>query len=118
MSDEKQFRFEGQGTLLRIDTFVTKANKSILTLIFETHGQYPQTIPIKVFGQLAERAHGWSPGTVLSVSGRLGGRDYQGKVYGECVAESVEVIGAAQLAIDKRADETAGDLADGGDVPF
>jgi single-stranded DNA-binding protein len=64
-----------------------------LTLIFETKGQYPQLIPIKVFGRLAEKAAGWTPGTVLAVNGRLGGRDWQGKVYGDIVANSVEVVG-------------------------
>jgi hypothetical protein len=29
---------------------------------------------------------------VLSVSGRLGGRDWQGKVYGDIVANTVEVV--------------------------
>ncbi len=89
------FTFEGEGTLLRIDTFVSKAGKSILTLIFETQGQYPQTIPIKVFGRLAEQASAWTPGTVLAVKGRLGGRDWQGKVYGDNVANTVDVVSAA-----------------------
>lgn len=87
------FTFHGQGTLLRVDTFVSKAGKPILTLIFETKGQYPQMIPIKVFGRLAEQASAWKPGAVLAVSGRLGGRDWQGKVYGDIIANSVEIVG-------------------------
>jgi len=90
----EDFTFQGQGTLLRIDTFVSKAGKSILTLVFETKGQYPQLIPIKVFGRLAEQASAWKPGSVLSVNGRLGGRDWNGKVYGDIVAVSVEVVGS------------------------
>ena len=93
MSDD--FTFQGQGTLLRVDTFVSKAGKPILTLIFETKGQYPQLIPIKVFGRLAERATAWKPGVILAVNGRLGGRDWQGKVYGDIIANSVEVVDAA-----------------------
>jgi single-stranded DNA-binding protein len=89
----EDFTFQGQGTLLRVDTFVSRAGKPILTLIFETKGQYPQLIPIKVFGRLAEQAAAWKPGSVLAVSGRLGGRDWQGKVYGDIVANSVEVVG-------------------------
>jgi single-stranded DNA-binding protein len=89
----EDFTFQGRGTLLRVDTFVSKAGKSILTLIFETKGQYPQLIPIKVFGRLAEQAAAWKPGSVLAVSGRLGGRDWQGKVYGDNVATSVEIVG-------------------------
>ena len=91
----EDFTFQGQGTLLRVDTFVSKAGKSILTLIFETKGQYPQLIPIKVFGRLAEQAGAWKPGAVLAVNGRLGGRDWQGKVYGDIIANSVEVVDAA-----------------------
>src|SRR5262245_55954416 len=93
-----EFTFQGQGTLLRVDTFVSKAGKSILTLIFETKGQYPQIIPIKVFGRLAEQAAEWKPGAQLSVSGRLGGREWQGKVYGDNVASYVEVIAPDQAA--------------------
>jgi len=55
-----EFTFQGQGTLQRIDTFVSKAGKTILTLICETQGQYPQLVPIKVFGRLAEQASAWS----------------------------------------------------------
>jgi single-stranded DNA-binding protein len=90
----EDFTFQGQGTLLRVDTFVSKAGKPILTLIFETKGQYPQLIPIKVFGRLAEQADAWKPGAVLAVTGRLGGRDWQGKVYGDMIANNVEVVGA------------------------
>jgi single-stranded DNA-binding protein len=94
MTNADEFTFQGRGTLKRIDTFVSKAGKSILTLIFETQGQYPQLVPIKVFGRLAEQAASWKPGMVLAVSGRLGGRDWNGKVYGDNVANSVEVVGA------------------------
>jgi hypothetical protein len=93
MNNTDDFTFQGQGTLKRIDTFVSKAGKSILTLIFEVQGQYPQLIPIKVFGRLAEQAASWKPGSVLSVTGRLGGRDWNGKVYGDNVATSIEVVG-------------------------
>jgi single-stranded DNA-binding protein len=92
MNNTDDFTFQGQGTLKRIDTFVSKAGKSILTLIFEIQGQYPQLIPIKVFGRLAEQASAWKPGSVLSVTGRLGGRDWNGKVYGDNVATSIEIV--------------------------
>ncbi len=94
MNNSDEFTFQGQGTLKRIDTFVSKAGKSILTLIFEIQGQYPQLIPIKVFGRLAEQASAWKPGAILSVTGRLGGRDWNGKVYGDNVATSIEIISA------------------------
>jgi single-stranded DNA-binding protein len=87
------FTFQGQGILQRVDSFTSKAGKPVVTLIFEIKGQYPQLIPIKVFGRLAERASSWKPGAVLSVNGRLGGRDWNGKVYGDIIANSVEVVG-------------------------
>ena len=95
MNNTDDFTFHGQGTLKRIDTFVSKAGKSILTLIFEIQGQYPQLIPIKVFGRLAEQAAAWKPGLVLVVTGRLGGRDWNGKVYGDNVATSIEIVDSA-----------------------
>jgi hypothetical protein len=94
------FTFQGQGKLKRIDTFVSKAGKPILTLIFEIEGQYPQLIPIKVFGRLAEEAAAWKPGSILAVTGRLGGRDWNGKVYGDNVATQVDVVNAAEEAGD------------------
>jgi len=95
VNNTDDFTFQGQGTLKRIDTFVSKAGKPILTLIFETGGQYPQLIPIKVFGRLADEAAAWKPGSVLAVTGRLGGRDWNGKVYGDNVANTIEIVGGA-----------------------
>ncbi len=117
MNHSGDFTFQGQGTLKRIDTFVSKAGKSILTLVFETEGQYPQLIPIKVFGRLAEQASAWKTGSVLAVSGRLGGRDWNGKVYGDNVATSIEVVGGS----DDRGDgppATDGPPPSDDDVPF
>jgi hypothetical protein len=89
------FEFSGSGKLKRIDTFVSKAGKNIYTLIIEVQGQYPQLVPIKIFGRLADQSSAWHPGDVLSVTGRLGGRDWNGKVYGDIAANTVEVVSAA-----------------------
>jgi hypothetical protein len=119
MNNTDDFTFQGQGTLKRIDTFVSKAGKSILTLVFEIQGQYPQLIPIKVFGRLAEQAASWKPGSVLSVTGRLGGRDWNGKVYGDSVATSIEIVSAAGEKDDSTppGHDAAPPLGDD-DVPF
>jgi single-stranded DNA-binding protein len=117
MTNADEFTFQGRGTLKRVDTFVSKAGKSIITLIFETQGQYPQLVPIKVFGRLAEQADNWKPGSVLAVSGRLGGRDWNGKVYGDNVANSVEVVSGAGDKGDAPPDDDAPPLGDD-DVPF
>lgn len=86
------FEFSGQGKLQRIDTFVSKAGKNILTLIIEVSGQYPQLVPVKVFGRLADRADEWQDGDTLTFTGRLGGREWNGKVFGEIVANTVDVV--------------------------
>ena len=117
MANADEFTFQGRGTLKRVDTFVSKAGKSILTLVFETQGQYPQLVPIKVFGRLAEQAASWKPGSVLAVSGRLGGRDWNGKVYGDNVASSVEVVSAAGDEGQAPPDSDASPPGDD-DVPF
>lgn len=88
------FTFTGQGTLDRIDTFTTGAGKTIKTLILRTGGQYPQIVPLKIFGRLADESVDWQPGNVLQVTGRLGGREWNGKVFGDNVASTVKVIGA------------------------
>ena len=116
MANADEFTFQGRGTLKRVDTFVSKAGKSILTLVFETQGQYPQLVPIKVFGRLAEQAASWKPGSILAVSGRLGGRDWNGKVYGDNVANSVEVVSAGDDG-DGPPDPNAPPPGDD-DVPF
>jgi len=77
-----EFTFQGQGTLQRIDTFVSKAGKTILTLICETQGSTRNWCPSRCSDDSPSSVC-LEAGSVLSVSGRLGGRDWQGKVYGE-----------------------------------
>jgi single-stranded DNA-binding protein len=118
------FEFSGQGELQRIDTFVSKAGKNILTLIIDVPGQYPQLVPVKVFGRLAESADEWQPGDKLQISGRLGGRDWNGKVYPDIVATMVEVLTTSQRSAGgPRSDPPDPDPANGApydndDVPF
>lgn len=114
MSDEKN-RFEYQGELVRVDRFVTAKNKTILTLVFETGGQWPQWIAAKCFGRICEQAADWKPGIVLKVTGRLGGREYNGKIYPENIAEAVEVVGQRDLPMGATPDKEA---EDPGSIPF
>ena len=118
MNNDDDFTFQGRGKLKRIDSFVSKAGKPILTLIFETEGKFPQLVPIKVFGRLAEEATGWKPGSMLAVTGRLGGRDWNGKVYGDNVAISVAVVGAADDQGDGALPEDDVPPPGDDDVPF
>lgn len=107
-----EFTFNGRGILKRIERFTTNAGKEILTLVFEQGGQYPQIIPIKVFGAMAGRAVDWVPGCELAVTGRLGGREWNGKTYGDAVATTVELVGE-----EKPVNEGA-TAADDDSVPF
>ena len=109
------FTFTGTGTLKRVDTFVSKTGKSILTLIFELHGRFPQTVPIKVFGRNAEREY--KPGDIISIVGRLGGREWNGKVFGEAAAETVEVVGRDEEVAPRLPGVDGGPEDDSG-VPF
>ena len=95
MSNEKN-RFSITAPVDRVDVFRTKNDKDIITVVLAIAGQYPQLVPVKVFGQLANGAASWTKGAVLEITGRLGGREWNGKVYGENVAESVEVVAAGK----------------------
>ena len=46
---------------------------------------------------------GLQPGAEVKVKGRLGGREWNGKCYGDNVAETVEVVGEATKTEDKGA---------------
>jgi single-stranded DNA-binding protein len=123
MNGPDGFEFSGRGKLQRIDTFVSKAGKDILTLVIETQGQYPQLVPIKVFGRMAEMASGWQPGCLLEITGRLGGRDWNGKVYGDNVASTIEVVSQGSRPSGQRSQGTNTNANDDrppvdDDVPF
>jgi hypothetical protein len=96
-------KFEIRGTFERTETFTTKAGKEIITLILGTDGQYPQLVPIKCFGRMVDSAKECAKGDMVEVTGRLGGRDWNGKVYGEAVAETIEVVGGKQGAAKRTA---------------
>jgi len=105
-------KFEIRGTFERTETFVTKAGKEIITLILGTDGQYPQLVPIKCFGRMVDSAKECAKGDMVEVTGRLGGRDWNGKVYGEAVAETIEVVGG------KQGEKQPESPADSEDLPF
>lgn len=118
MSKEKLNRFEIQGTVSRVDHFEMKAGKDIVTLILDVpDDKYPQLVPIKVFGRLAGESGDWHPGAEVLVKGHLGGRDWNGRVFGDIVGESVEVVAGSA----KRAEPAQSELPpppDDSDIPF
>ena len=90
--------FTIRGTYERTDTFVTKNGKEIVTLVLGTDGQYPQLVPIKCFGRMSDTAKKCGKGDMVEVTGRLGGREWNGKVFGEAVAETIEIVGGKHAA--------------------
>ena len=107
MSNRKRNSFEVQGTVNRVDHFTSKAGKDIVTLVLDIpDDKYPQLVPIKAFGRLAGECGDWQPGAEVLVKGHLGGRDWNGKVYPDIVAESVEVLANGAKAEDLKQDET------------
>ena len=117
MSNDDKNRFDLDGTLNRIDTRQANNGKTYYTLIVETGGQYSKTIPVALFGKAAERIDELHPGDVLSISGRLGGREWQGKCYGENVGLSVEIVSAAKRTEAKGAVPSA-NAPESDSVPF
>lgn len=111
MSDTN--RFEIQGLFSRLEKFTSKAGKEFLTLILDVDGKYPQVVPIKLWGKTAEQSRSWKEGDELRVIGRLGGRTWNDKVYGENTADRVEVIGQRELPVSGEAPPD-----DFGETPF
>ena len=89
------FEFSGSGRIDRIDTFTTKSGKDIITLVLQVEGTYPKLVPIKFFGRTAEAASALTVGDVVEVTGHLGGREWNGKVYGDIEGETFEVVAEA-----------------------
>jgi hypothetical protein len=98
--------FNIEGTINRFETFTTKNGKEIITMILSVEGKWEQLVPIKLFGALADSWKNRGRGHVVLVTGKLGGRDWNGKVYGENVAMDVKLIEAAKAtAIPVGADD-------------
>jgi single-stranded DNA-binding protein len=112
MSNSEGFTFQGKGKLARIDTFTSQKGKPIRTLVFYQDGQWPKWTPIKVFGRLADMASDWKPGDILEITGELGGREWQGKVYPDITARTVEVVAKGKQ------EESPPPADDGSDPPF
>jgi hypothetical protein len=91
-------KFTITAKLDRIDTFTAKSGKVYRTLILVTEGQYSQTIPVKLLGRTAENTPDYPAGTLLHIEGRLGGRDVNGRCYGDNVADTIEVVGEVAQA--------------------
>ena len=110
---EHGFTFQGTGKIDRVDTYVSKSGKEVITLIFKIDGQYPAYIPIKFFGRLADDANDFKAGDIVEVSGELGGREWNGKVYGDIVGRTIEAVAAGG-----NAEPASAPPVDDSDIPF
>jgi hypothetical protein len=113
-------RFEIEGKFLRIDVRESKG-REYKTLVLDVEGgNYPQVVPIRLWGQTNEESTAWKPGDILSITGRLGGRSWNDKVFGDITADTVDVI-AAGKGETKTGEGTQGAVPqadDSMDVPF
>lgn len=109
-------RFQIQGKLRNIDTFVTKNDKTILTLVLEVPGYGGRVDPVayKVLGRLVPIAQGLPVGGMVEITGKMGGRESNGRVFSELVAESVEVLGGQH----KTEKAPSADDSDDSSIPF
>lgn len=111
------------GEFASIDVFTTNSGKDIVTLILDVDkdSKWPQKVPVKCFGKLADDVRSYRPGTVLEVTGSLGGREVKGRVWGDIKAQTVEVVSEpsrqGELLGAKRA-KKGGEEDDGTDLPF
>lgn len=85
------FAFEGRGRVEHVEVYAGKGDKEIVTLILGTDGKYPQHVPVKCFGRLGQQVKGARKGDLVHVDGHLGGREWNGKFYGDIVAETVSL---------------------------
>ena len=84
--------FEIEGKFNRIDVRESKG-REYKTLILDVEGgTYPQVVPLRLWGRTNEESASWRPGDVLLVKGKLGGRSWNDKVFGDNSADSVTVI--------------------------
>lgn len=87
-------RFEIRGDFNRIETFTTSTGKAIISIILDVpDGKYPQVVAIKCLGRTEEIARRLMPGSTVEVTGKLGGRDWKGRVFGDLIANTIECTG-------------------------
>ena len=89
MSEDLGFEFRGKGIFKSATTYVAKSGKGIVTIVLEVPGQYPELVPIKLLGTLAQDVEKLKPGMIVEAHGRVGGKEWNGKVFGENAASYI-----------------------------
>jgi hypothetical protein len=101
-------KFEITGKVDRVITTTGKTGREFYSLVLAVGDQL---VPIKLWDDTAE----WktaTKGTELHVTGKLGGRAWQDKVFGDSIAETIEVAGG------KQGEKQPESPADSEDLPF
>lgn len=93
MKNENEFKITGE--LVRVEQFTAKSGKSYPTAIIAIpDDKFPQSAAIKLFGKAS--ALSAPPGSIVRITGVLGGREWNGKVYTEAKGLSVELVKEAE----------------------
>ena len=106
MSDAKDFTFTGRATVHKVEKKQTKSGSNVVTLVVAFEGRRPELIPVTCFSRLADAVSGYEYGTPVVVSCRVGGHEYNGKVYADIVAENVEATGDAPAKAPASSDDS------------
>ena len=113
MSDyHEQIDFEFTGAVWAIESKTTRNDKKFTALVLERErGKYKDYCCVTFWQSLPD---GCAVGAVVTASGRIGGREYNGKYYSDLTAAHLSVKAAPKQ-------EPARDEADGqgdGEIPF
>lgn len=98
--------FKIAGKVERVEKFTSKNGKDIYTIILAVDGKYPQLVPLKCFGRQGDDARDLQHGTGIVVTGHLGGRDFNGKVYGDNIADRIDVVQQPERQAELPVDDT------------
>jgi hypothetical protein len=96
MEEIKMIKGKGTGTFDRLLITATKKGKEMVSAVVKfIDGKYDQVVPLRVFGQTESIARGLNQGDVIEFDVRIGGREWQDKVFCDVTALSIVVTSAA-----------------------
>ena len=108
--------FRVSGTLRLINRTTGKSGKDFIDLVIDVGGNYPQAIPVKLFGRDADAAGSLVVGDPIEVEGEVNGREYQGKFYASLVGRKMSQ--SARTGGGNHTEERAPAKTDDDQVPF
>lgn len=83
--------FTLKGRISNIERKATKAGKTftVARVEFDAISKFPKTVEVKLFGK-AERSD-FEVGDLVEITGTLGGREWNGRVFNDIVANQIAV---------------------------